>query len=373
MDHRSTCENSEYLKTQIITYIGNKRSLIPFIGEALQMVKEELGQDRLALGDLFSGSGIVARYFKAHASYLAVNDLENYCETLSRCYLSNSDQREDKRLQDAYAWLKESLREDALAPGFITRLYAPKDEQNIQPDERVFYTPRNAMFLDTARQAIGRLSPALRSFFLAPLLTEASVKTNTSGVFKGFYKNSSTGVGQFGGNGQAALSRILSPIGLPFPVFSRFDCPVDIFRQDAGRLAPQLPPLDLLYLDPPYNQHPYGSNYFMLNLINGYEEPQDISRVSGIPVSWNRSVYNQSGRALSALSELCAAAPARYLLISFNSEGFITRDQMEEMLSKIGSIRVLEQTYNTFRGSRNLGARAIHTKEYLFLINKNIL
>ena len=31
--------------------------------------------------------------------------------------------------------------------------------------------------------------------------------------------------------------------------------------------------LDLAYFDPPYNQHPYGSNYFMLNLLVHYRRP----------------------------------------------------------------------------------------------------
>ena len=49
---------------------------------------------------------------------------------------------------------------------------------------------------------------------------------------------------------------------------------------DAAR---QLELLDLvLILDPPYNQHPYGSNYFMLNLICDYREPVEISAVSAI-------------------------------------------------------------------------------------------
>ena len=40
--------------------------------------------------------------------------------------------------------------------------------------------------------------------------------------------------------------------------------------------------LDLVYLDPPYNQHPYGSNYFMLNVIANNQTTK-ISKVSGIP------------------------------------------------------------------------------------------
>ncbi|MDR0684304.1 MAG: DNA adenine methylase [Spirochaetaceae bacterium] len=36
---------------------------------------------------------------------------------------------------------------------------------------------------------------------------------------------------------------------------------------DSNKIINNIPEVDLAYLDPPYNQHPYGSNYFMLNLI----------------------------------------------------------------------------------------------------------
>jgi adenine-specific DNA-methyltransferase len=214
------------------------------------------------------------------------------------------------------------------------------------------------------------LPAEIRHYFLAPLLTEVSVKSNTSGVFKGFYKNSRTGVGQFGGNGRDALSRITADIGLPFPVFSRRSCPVEIYREDANLLAGRLPRMDLAYLDPPYNQHPYGSNYFMLNLVDGYHRPREVSAVSGIPTDWNRSAYNSPGTAFDALSRLCRDIDARFLLVSFNSEGFIAKDRMLGMLGGLGRAETMEKTHNTFRGSRNLRGRDMHVKEYLFLVDK---
>ena len=69
-------ENPEYLSRQLITYIGNKRALLGQIGGAVEQVKRRLGKDRLRVFDAFSGSGVVSRYFKAHASLLISNDLE---------------------------------------------------------------------------------------------------------------------------------------------------------------------------------------------------------------------------------------------------------------------------------------------------------
>lgn len=363
-------ESPSFLSEQIITYIGNKRSLLGFLDKAISIVQTELGRDKLDLVDVFSGSGIVARYFKRFASSLYANDQERYCRTINSCYLANQSQIDMGNLRTTYARLMDGLVDERLSSGFISELYAPRDDQNIQPGERVFFTTRNAMYIDTARRLIGELDPVLRPFFLAPLIYEASVHNNTSGVFKGFYKNSETGIGQFGGNGRNALKRILGNISLPFPVCSRFECDVHVLQMDANELWRHLPEIDLAYIDPPYNQHPYGSNYFMLNLIDTYEKPTTISGVSGIPVGWNKSKYNVRSEAKSSLFDLCRRIPAKYLLISFNSEGFIDSCEMVEMLKSIGHVRTMETPYNTFRGSRNLSSRDIHVTEFLYLVKK---
>jgi len=129
--------------------------------------------------------------------------------------------------------------------------------------------------------------------------------------------------------------------------------------------------LDLAYFDPPYNQHPYGSNYFMLNLIVNYEEPQEISDVSGIPVDWKRSAYNIRRKALDQLNDLVSVTPARFLLVSFNDEGFISPDEMRQTLSAQGDVREMQLKYNTFRGSRNLADRSTHVTEHLFLVKRS--
>lgn len=360
-------ENEDYLTTQIITYIGNKRSLLGFIGKALNIVKKDLGKEKLDIVDIFSGSGIVSRYFKQHASKLIANDLEEYAYVLNKCYLSNKSELNMDELISWYNYLKENLNLE-IRKGLISEMYAPKDINNIKLKERCFYTTRNAMYIDTARQLINNIPEKYRYFYIAPLLTEASIKNNTSGVFKGFYKNSETGIGQFGGNDENALSRIKKDIDLPFPVLSNFECKIELYREDANELVNKLDLVDLIYMDPPYNQHPYGSNYFMLNIINEYKKPEAVSQVSGIPKNWNHSKYNQAKESLKTFEKLCFDAKAKYLLISFNSDGFIKKEEMMKMLSKIGNVTILEKKYNTFRGSRNLKKRDIHIKEYLYLV-----
>lgn len=366
-------ENKEFLTEQIITYLGNKRSLLNFIDNVIEIVKQELKKDKLSTFDVFSGSGIVSRYLKQHSKVLYCNDLEGYAKTINTCYLTNISDIDEEELNNWYKFLVENLSDDKLiADGFIRRLYSPKDDNDIQDGDRVFYTVRNAKYIDTARQLIEKLPEPYRTLFMGPLLYEASTKNNTSGVFKGFYKNSITKRGQFGGNGRHALNRILADIEIKKPVLSNYECEVHILQGDSNEICKELPVVDLAYLDPPYNQHPYSSNYFMLNLINEYKEPLIISKVSGIPTGWNKSNYNKKQEALLSLEKLCKDLKAKYILISFNSEGFISYEDMVDMLGKLGKVRTFDQKYNVFRACRNLRERNIHVLEYLFLLEKEV-
>ena len=386
-------ENLDFLQNQLITYIGNKRALLPFIGQAVQIVQKNLNKEKLDCLDIFAGSGIVARYLKQFSSSITVNDMELYSYIINSCYLSNPDENELSTIKNLYDSLLtkidsriKQLEEDRKsgsykAPGFISELYSPKDENNIQAQERCFYTPYNANYLDLSRQLIeSEIPESFHKYFIAPLLSEASIHANTAGIFKGFYKNSKTGKGQFGGNGKNALSRIKGKISLPFPLFSNFQSEYKIFNEDANLLVNEdklyqgLDSFDLAYFDPPYNQHPYGSNYFMLNLLATYKRPDEayISRVSGIPKDWNRSAYNKKRKVCDVFGQLVKNVRAKYVLISFNSEGFISKEEIINIISEYGKVQVLESNYNTFRGSRNLTNRDIYVKEYLFLLKKNL-
>jgi len=369
-------ENRDYLTEQIITYIGNKRSLLEFITKGIQIVQKRLNKNKLDIFDVFTGTGIVARQCKQFSNSLFANDLEKYAAVTGECYLSNKDELDISNLKEIHEGLIKDIENNPLEEGIITKLYSPKNDNKIEKDERVFYTRRNAMYIDTMRKYINSIPLQYQKFFLAPLMAKASVHANTSGVFKGFHKDRNTGLGQFGGSNSDALFRIKGDIALPFPVFSNFSCNCTVYNGDSNQIVKEVPEVDLAYLDPPYNQHPYGSNYFMLNLILENKFPENISSVSGIPDNWNRSLYNKKQYAYSALAELVENIKAKFILISFNSEGFISLEEMKDMLNKIGKVQILETSYNTFRGCRNLanlsknGDRSIHVTEYLYLLEK---
>ena len=368
MKKNNKYDNEKYLTEQIITYIGNKRSLLDFIGEAIEKIQKDSKKQKLNIVDIFSGSGIVARYLKKYSDTLITNDLEDYSYTINKCYLANKSEIDLDELISYYNLLLERISEN-ISDGFISEMYAPNNTDDIKNGERVFFTKRNANYIDTSRKIIETFPEHIKPFFIAPLLSEASIKNNTAGVFKGFYKDKN-GKGQYGGQGENALSRIKADINIPFPIFSNFECKVINYKKDANELAKELKNIDVVYMDPPYNQHPYGSNYFMLNLINNYVKPDKVSKISGIPDNWNRSNYNKKKEALNSMEDLCKNIKSKYLVISYNSEGFITKNEMLKMLQKIGEVEVLEKKYNAYRDSRNLRGRSLYVNEILFIVKK---
>lgn len=362
-------ENKIFLTNQIITYIGNKRKLLNDIDLEVEHILKELNIQKGNLCDLFSGSGIVARSLKKYSNMLYANDLEKYSCIINECYLTNKSDFDENRYK---IYLDKILNFPTVLDGIITKNYSPEDDNDIKYGERVFYTHKNAIIIDTIRTAIDECVPnEYKKFYLAPLLYEASIHTNTSGVFKGFYKAKKTGIGKFGGDGENSLSRICGEISLKKPVFSNYDCDKIILNEDANNVVKKLKNLDITYLDPPYNQHPYSSNYFMLNTIAENRIGNNLSKVSGIPDDWNKSSYNKKTDALKSFEDLISNLDSKYIIISYNNEGIISYDDMCNMLSKYGTVEINNIEYNTFKGSRNLKRRDKHTIEYLFVLKKD--
>lgn len=362
-------EDFAYRTGQLITYIGNKRQLLGLIDDALAHVQLQLGRPLVVL-DAFSGSGVVSRLAKARSNRVIANDLESYARVISECFLTNSDEVDRGLLDDTVAEMNRIVESGYRSEGFIAEHYAPENDDRIDAGERVFYTSDNARRLDAYIKLIHATDEPTRALLLGPLLSAASVHANTSGVFKGFYKDRSTGIGRFGGSGANALRRITGEITLTAPVLSRHHSERRVLQVDAAELPNLVGPVDVAYLDPPYNQHPYGSNYFMLNLIAENRHPAAMSPISGIPHDWNRSGYNVRSSAAGLLKHLITELDARYLLVSFNDEGFIAPEQMRTMLAAVGSVTEFTQRYNAFRGSRNLSGRNTHVTEHLYLVDR---
>ena len=362
-----------FFTSQLITYIGNKRSLLPFLYKAFLKIRKKLRKKRLIVLDGFAGSGAVSRLLKPFSKELHVNDIENYAITLNKAFLANKSEVDFRKLHNYIDRLNSNKSKSKFQiKGFIETNYAPENDLQIKKGERVFYTNKNAKIIDNLRKQIKNVPEPYRTFCLASLLVEASIHNNTSGVFKGFHKKN--GIGHFGGKGENALSRIKGEITLETPLLSDFESKVFIHKKDINELVAdkKLPFFDLVYLDPPYNQHPYGSNYFMLNIINNDDKNPKIQKgVSGIAVDWNKSKYNKRREAEIAMDELLKKTKSHFIVISYNDEGIIPITNFKKLLTKHGKWELMEQDYNTYRGSRNLKNRSNTVKELLWILEKS--
>lgn len=374
----TTDPTDEYVYQTMLTCIGNKRKLVKHIYEATKDVCKLLGKDNLKIMDGFAGSCVVSRQLSYIASEIWTNDLEKYSYLMARCNLiTPSLSNQEKIYRHIDIMNKLAVEGPFVENGIISRLYAPKVTTDIKEGERCFYTRENALIIDTLRAYIEeKVEEGLKDYCLVPLLCKASIHANTAGVFKGFYKKD--GIGHFGGTGENALERIMAEIRLDYPVWnhgSGIKFKVQCFNKDINELVEELvvgeeDKFDLIYLDPPYNQHPYGSNYFMLNVIAENKEPRDISKVSGIPSNWNKSVYNSSGEAVEFMTHLLdeGLRKSRYLLVSYNNEGIISDAEWDELL-KSYTVKKYEIKYDTYKGSRNLANRGNKVLERMFLIS----
>ncbi len=299
----------DYLRTQLIPYLGNKRTLLPALGSVFR----ELAQDRkdIRFLDPFAGSGSVSRLARTLGFRVEANDWEHYSYVLNDCWLALGAEDLDRAFGSAEGLRRELEELNALhphAPGFrettqgepyMARWYAPRSTaEPVLGRERLFYTAENARFIDSVRATIEERYPERdprspggirRRIFLAALVLEAAVHANTSGVFKAYHRG-------FGGHGGDALKRILARMELEAPCLP--DLPAcGVSRMDASAFASRRP-ADIVYLDPPYNQHQYGSNYHILNTIVRWDRkpvPLDIGsdgeleRKAGIPDEWKRT------------------------------------------------------------------------------------
>ena len=338
----------EFIKQPLISYLGNKRKLIHVISDAIETINPRTA------ADAFSGSGVVSRALLTKCSdKVYVNDFEKYCETMSQCFLCTPS-AEDQRTIEEHITAMNACPD---ATGVVSDLYAPRNSSNVQPGERMFYTAENAARLDGMIAYVSQNVPRrLWPYCLAPVLIQASIRCNTSGVFNAFHK-------AWGGlktEGRAPkVKRIVGRIEISPPKWYVNAPPVDVHCEDAFEFIQKLPDtLDLIYLDPPYNKHTYGSNYFMLNVIldavDG-KRPETISDVSGIPSNWKRSVYYKKREMRGEMERLLdvATRKARNVLVSFSDEGFITPDEWVEILNKSGrEWRVIETDYRRYGGGR---------------------
>lgn len=366
----------EYLFHQLIPYIGNKRKLLGLIEEAMTAAGISPASHHFI--DLFSGTGVVSRFAKQLGYGVTANDWEPYSEEINRCYIETDEAPtfiNGQTYEDTIAQLNNLLpRED-----WVTQHLCPRDDTDFDiTQDRLFYMRKNGMRIDTIRHQLETwdLTPAQRAALLAPLLYQCCYNANTSGVFKGFHNG-------WGGQTGTALYRIKGDLILRPAHFIKSLHKCNVTRMDAGELAKDIQSHtngkdSFVYLDPPYNQHPYGANYHVLNSVALWDKPNLSKQIEGrgsksaIRQDWKterRSAYNYRKDATNAYNNLISTLDASWIATSYSTDGTIALEDMIRANHNCGDVQIFTRAYKRYRVSSQRYSKKPMNIEFVILTN----
>ena len=136
---------------------------------------------------------------------------------------------------------------------------------------------------------------------------------------------------------------------------------------------------DVLYMDPPYTQNQYGSQYHLLETLILNDNPQ-ISPITGSRTTTPmRSDWSKKYRAHILFDKVLAKTKAKYVLFSYNNDqstwgGIMSKSFIEANLKRYGKKETYLCKKINFRKYRNWRTKSDKKhSEYLFFIEKKDL
>ncbi len=332
----------------MIKYIGSKRVLVPHIVRAVSAFPESA-----RVLDLFSGTSRVARGLKESGRFVVANDHLSYAATLARCYV----QADADRWADEASRLIADLRDTAPARGYFTKTFC-EDARYLQPD--------NGARVDAIREEIARrsLHPELEAIALVSLMEAADRVDSTTGVQMAYLKS--------------WAARSFNELELRVPAL--LAGPGQALQLEAAEAAEAVE-ADIAYVDPPYNQHSYMGNYHVWESLVRWDKPKTYGVANKrMECKEYQSNFNSKRRIRQGLRDVIEALRCRHLLVSFNNEGHVDRDEMIELLSERGHVGVVAVDFKRYVGAQigihNLRGEKVgrvshlRNKEYLFVVSE---
>jgi adenine-specific DNA-methyltransferase len=307
----------------LIKYIGSKRRLVPVIEHLAA------GSGAATALDLFTGTTRVAQAFKRQGLAVTAVDMARYAEVFAHCYIGTDAREVDRtELADALAYLG-GLPGEA---GYVTETFCVRSR---------FFQPFNGERIDAVRHAIEAefARSALYPVLLTSLIEAADRVDSTTGVQMAFVKQ--------------WAPRSYNPLDLRAPAL--LDGTGTALRGDALALAPELGEFDLAYLDPPYNQHRYFTNYHVWETLVAWDAPPHYGvackRVDARDPS-TKSAFNSRRTMPDALRQAVHGVRCELLVLSYNDESWVSVEELEDMCSRFDEVVTL-----SFESARYVGAR----------------
>lgn len=337
----------------MIKYLGSKRTLLPTICSIVQALPEVK-----SCIDLFSGTSRVGHALKGKGFQVFSNDLNTYATTLACCYVQ----------ADRTDWLEQAEKIIAHCnqikgvEGYFTQTFCK---------DALFFQPKNGAKVDAIREWIEEqgFEPELKSIILVSLMEAADRVDSTTGVQMAYLKS--------------WAPRAHNDLNMTMPkILPKAKQGKSKAHQMDALEASKILSADLAYLDPPYNQHKYLGNYHIWESLVRWDKP-DVYGVANkrVDVKERKSAFNSKPRALKMMEEVVNNIDARYLVVSFSDEGYISRNDMVAILSNRGRVHVAEKDYKRYVGAqigihstdgRKVGEVShLSNKEYIFVVAEN--
>lgn len=307
----------------MIKYIGSKRRLVPVLGDLLQRAGAATAVD------LFTGTTRVAQEWKRLGARVIAVDSARYAATLAECYIATDAGQVDLT---ALGQVISHLQALPGTDGYVTETFSRAAR---------YFQEHNARRIDAIRDAIeaGWGGHPWRPILLTALLQAADRVDSTTGVQMAYLKQWS--------------ARSYRPLQLEVPPL--LAGVGQALRGDALEVAGRLPPVDLAYLDPPYNQHRYAGNYHVWETLVAWDAPAHYGvackRVE-VRDDSSGSAFNRRREAPGALAALIRDVPAEVMVVSGSDEGWTGVAEVADMASGRGAVEVL-----AFDSKRYVGAQ----------------
>ncbi|HGE72316.1 TPA: hypothetical protein ENX78_15865 [Candidatus Poribacteria bacterium] len=350
-------------------FIGCKEKLLDFIGDFVRQKDIKFK----TFCDLFAGTGSVAKYFKRLGYKIISNDLLYFSYVLQKVY---TEQNQYPKFIELIKYLgidtfNEGLfiseNQDAKSvinylnniegiEDFIYNNYSPEGTQN-QPNVRKYFTGSNAKKIDAIREKIeewkgkGLLNEQEYFFLLCSLIESVPFVSNISGTYAAFLKEWD--------------KRAFKTLTLETPEIIKSNEINEVFNINGLSLLDQIEEIDVLYLDPPYNERQYTPNYHILETIAKWDKPY-IKGVTGMrPYEEQKSEFCNSMTGLKALEEIIKKNNFKHLILSYNDEGIIPEKEILGLFNKYGKVELVELDYQRYKSNSN-GERKEKVKERMY-------
>lgn len=341
-----------------MNYIGSKYSILSYIDEVIEdFVKPK---KNIVFCDIFAGTGVVSKYFKEKGYNIISNDIEYFSYVTLKGLIGNCDELKFEKLTKKHIDPFVCLNGLSGKKGFIYKNYSLGGTKKSE-FKRQYFSDENARKIDACRMKIEKwkrkgLITENEYFYLLACLIEAADKVaNTASVYEAFLKDLKK---------SAQKPIIINPLELIFK-----DKKYEIYNDDSKNLIKKIKG-DILYLDPPYNTRRYDTNYHILETIALYDNPKIKGKTGTRIEDIKKSNYCVKSKAKEELEDLIKNANFKFILLSYNDEGIISIEDIENIMKKYGTYKRYEKMHKRFKSDSDREYKKNYTIEYIHCLEK---